>query len=243
MANHLHLTVSQRIEIEIGLTQRRSFRAIAAGLDKSPSTIAKEVRAHLIFRKTGGFGRAFNDCLFRKQCPESAICKFCIAKRPRTCTFCSQGCGPSCPSYKSERCKRLAISPYVCNGCSVKNSCTLEKSFYYAKEAQKEYELIRSESRSGVAMAPDEVRHLDELISPLIRNGHSIHHIWANNRDSIMCSEKTLYNLIDASVFTVGNLDLPRKVRYRKRKKLKPFKVDTRCRIGRAYNDYLTFIA
>ena len=41
----------------------------------------------------------------------------------------------------------------------------------------------------------------------------------------------------------MGNIDLPRKVRYRVRKKKKPVRVDKKCRTGRTYDDYKVFIA
>jgi len=122
-------------------------------------------------------------------------------------------------------------------------SCTLQKSFYVASDAQKEYELIRSESRSGITVDEEEILRLDRIISPLIRNGQSIHHICSNNRDVIMCSDKTLYNYVDYNLFSARNLDLPRKVKYRPRKKASGhFKVDKSCRIGRTYQDFLLFM-
>jgi IS30 family transposase len=57
-----------------------------------------------------------------------------------------------------------------------------------------------------------------------------------------MCSEKTLYNYIDACLFDVRNIDLPRKVRYRPRYKKSEFKVDKGCRIGRNYDDFQVFL-
>ena len=57
-----------------------------------------------------------------------------------------------------------------------------------------------------------------------------------------MCSEKTLYNYIDHGFFDARNIDLPRKVRYRPRKKEQEFKVDRGCYIGRNYVDYQQFI-
>ena len=58
-----------------------------------------------------------------------------------------------------------------------------------------------------------------------------------------MLDEKTIYNYIDAGLFSVGNMDLPRRVRYRVRKKKKPVKVDKRCHIGRTYEDFQEYIA
>ncbi len=57
-----------------------------------------------------------------------------------------------------------------------------------------------------------------------------------------MCSEKTLYNYIDACLFDVQNIDLPRKVKYRPRYKKPGFKVDRACRNGRTYKDFQLFM-
>jgi IS30 family transposase len=57
-----------------------------------------------------------------------------------------------------------------------------------------------------------------------------------------MVSESTLYRLVDYNVFSARNIDLPRKVRYSKRKKKRDYKVDKCCRILRTYDDYKRFI-
>jgi IS30 family transposase len=58
-----------------------------------------------------------------------------------------------------------------------------------------------------------------------------------------MSSERTIYNYVNSRVPTVKNIDLPRKVRYRPRKKAKErFKVDKTCAIGGGYSDFLAFM-
>lgn len=57
-----------------------------------------------------------------------------------------------------------------------------------------------------------------------------------------MCSEKTIYNYIDACLFKVKNIDLPRKVKFRERYKKPEFKVDKGCRIGRTYEAFNAFL-
>jgi hypothetical protein len=57
-----------------------------------------------------------------------------------------------------------------------------------------------------------------------------------------MCSEKTIYNYIDACLFDVRNIDLPRKVKFRERYKKPEFKVEKGCRIGRNYESFGTFV-
>lgn len=72
-------------------------------------------------------------------------------------------------------------------------------------------------------------------------DSHFIRFIWIHV-DEIMCSEKTLYNYVDAQLFDIRNIDLPRKVKYRPRYKRPEFKVDRGCRIGRSYADFQKFL-
>ena len=98
------------------------------------------------------------------------------------------------------------------------------------------------ESRRGIAVTPEELRRVDDIVSPLIRQRQSIHHICTSNADEIMLDEKTIYNYVEAGLLSVGNIDLPRKVRYRVRKKKKTVRVDKHCHIGRTYEDYLEYM-
>ena len=241
MAKHKHLTLSERFTIQSMLIQSSSFKAIARELDRDCTTISKEVRNHFIFQKTGCLGHAFNDCANRHNCPVTHLCEksCCTTKR---CCFCSQ-CHLHCADYYKQYCHRLQTPPYVCNGCDLRNKCTLEKHIYSAAAAYKEYEETRSESRSGISISQEEAIQLDNLFSPLIAKGQSIHHICVTQPSSVMFSEKTIYNYVDAGLFNAKNIDLPRKVRYRARKSLHDsFKVDKSCRIGRTLEDYKTFL-
>lgn len=57
-----------------------------------------------------------------------------------------------------------------------------------------------------------------------------------------MLNEKTIYNNIDAGFFSAGNLDLPRKVRYRRRQRKKLMKLDRGCYEGRTYRDLQRYV-
>lgn len=236
-----HLDLKSRFIIEHSLDSSLSFKAIALELQKDCTTISKEVRNHLVFKKIGSFGKPFNDCALRFECDVYHLCHSCTNRSGRPCKFCGK-CIVSCSSYQKESCRKLSRPPYVCNGCAQKRNCTLEKRFYSASAAQKEYELTRSDSRSGFAISETELEHLDSVVSPLLLKGQSIHHIAQNHADSIMCSEKTLYTYIDNNLLTARNIDLPRKVRLRPRKaKPVPLKVDKACRIGRTWKDYCDY--
>ena len=99
-----------------------------------------------------------------------------------------------------------------------------------------------SESRTGILSNEDDIARINGIISPLVRNGQSLHQIYLNHVDDLMCSEKTLYNYVDAQLFDIRNIDLPRKVKYRPRYKQPEFKVDRGCRIGRNYSEFKKFL-
>jgi IS30 family transposase len=51
--NQKHLTFEQRVDIEKGLTENKSFTEIGRIIGKNPSTISKEVRLHAHIRTSG----------------------------------------------------------------------------------------------------------------------------------------------------------------------------------------------
>ena len=79
-----------------------------------------------------------------------------------------------------------------------------------------------------------EIDYLNSILVPLIKNqGQSIHQAISNNKNKIMFSDKTIYKLIDLGLLEVKNIDLPRKVRFRqRRKKTTIYKVDKNCLVG-----------
>ena len=70
----------------------------------------------------------------------------------------------------------------------------------------------------------------------------SISHIYATHPDEIFLS---MYNYINLGVFSVRNIDLKRKVKYKKRKESNATKVrrETAIRKGRTYKDYLEYMS
>ena len=242
MATQKHLTLNDRITIQQMLSSPTTFSAIADALDKDPSTISKEVRNRLVFVRVGYRHVNYNACAQRFTCNKTQICKTCTAnKKYKKCSNC-YACNKNCKDFSEVICSKLLKPPYVCNSCHKRLSeCTLEKRYYKAETAQEEYRNVLSESRSGTSLTEDELKMIDDIVSPLIRQHQSPHHIWVHNRDTIMISESSIYRLIDARAISALNLDLPRKVRFRVRKKKLVFKVDKKCRIGRTYPDYLNY--
>ena len=141
-------------------------------------------------------------------------------------------------------CKRLIRAPWVCNGCDRRNGCRRHKFIYSATNAYNDYKYTLSDARIGFNLTKDELFSLDKLVSPLIKNKQSIHHIYTTHEKNINFSKMTLYNYINASLLSARTVDLPRAVRYKKRKSTKKNreKRDKTIRDGRTYNDFLTYI-
>ena len=237
---HKHLRLTDRIFIQSALNQDVSIRKIAKELNKDVTTISKEIKKHLVISETGRGGRKFNPCKHAYDCKLTRVCasKHCSYWK---CTECGE-CYHYCDQFEEAVCKRLIKSPYCCNGCPKKRSCILRKKYYRAENAHNEYKALMSDRTKGILLSEEETVNLERLISTPIICGQSIHHVCASHYDEIPISERTIYNYIDRGVFELKNIDLPRKVRYRPRKKAVEHKIDPHCRENRSYSDYLKFI-
>lgn len=237
-----YTTFEERLEIENGLRENLSFGEIAKRLGKDRSTVSREVRKYALPEKSGYGSVAYNACVHRPNCTKTHVCiGDCRRQSVKYCKLCGS-CNDICPDFEEQVCVVRLKPTYVCNACEERSRCTLMKTLYSAVKAQQAADRNISESRRGVLSNEQELAALNELVTPLILQGHSVHQIYTNNIDSLMCSEKTLYNYIDNGFFDARNIDLPRKVRYRPRRKKKEFKVDKGCYIGRSYLDYQAFL-
>ena len=244
-----HLSTSQRIHIEKGLNDGLSFAAIARKLNKHPSTIAKEVKKYRTFQprekdpKKPARCALFKECTMRFLCDEKDCVKMC--KSCYDTKLLVSKCSYLCPEYREPCCDSISKSPYVCNHCARQRTCSKNKAYYIAQNADKSSQELLVSCRQGINQDAVDIALLDDLISPLLAQGQSLAHIYAFHGHEIPCSRKTLYNYIDQGVFTAKNIDLRRKVRY----KCKPRKTGTRVslaakefRIGRTYEDFQKFI-
>ena len=221
-----HLTKEEREYIEIGLNQGRNFTEIAKDLCKDRRTISREIQKHRFRKNPSGFNNSKNLCKNRHECKEFDCTK-------------EKAC------YEEEICYALTGTPYVCNGCEQKNKCRKIKYYYYAKFANDEYNEELRTARYGINLSKEEAYDIDKLITPLIQEKHqSISHIYANHPDEISFSRTTMYNYIDLGVFSLKNIDLPRRVKYKKRKENKKQRIrrETAIRKGRTYEDFKEYI-
>jgi len=236
-----HLTDEERLQIEHWLKGGISIKKIAEELGKSTSTISREIRARAIASNKSASGRVANRCIFRYECIKHQIC-YDNPDCTRKCAACAI-CNSVCLDFEEEHCIKLYNPPYVCNGCNDEYKCTLRKRYYLHRKAHQAYREMLAEARSGANISEDELRALDEFVSPLLINGQSPHHIVANNPDQFNVSEKSLYRYVAGNLLSAHTLDMPRVCRLKPRKS-KPVqhKVDKACRVGRNYKDFLLFV-
>ena len=236
----VHLTLSNRIKIEGMLNNGCNFSEIGKAVGKNRSTISREVQNHCTEEKRGNFNKKFNDCELRANCPRFEECDKEHCNR-RTCSSCSIWCGTSCPSYKQEVCKNLLSVPYVCNACKKKSTCTLTRVYYEACSAEEQYKKDLTGSRQGISITKEEAKDMQALILPLVQQGQSLQVINMSNKEAIGKSTKTLYTYVNSGVFPqIKNVDLPRKVIYKKRKKKAEliYKRDRAFQEGRKKEDF-----
>lgn len=235
-----HLTLSDRIAIEQGLVRGDNFRMIARDIGKDPKTISNEVKRFLEWHNGSLAKDDGNDCVHFNKCKNDFLCMDCY---PALCKDCNRmDCRKLCSDYEPLICSYLKAPPYVCNACATQGFCNCVKYFYKAEFAEQRYKEILSQSRKGINMTPEQFQQLDDLISPLIKQGQPLSHIFAEHSDQIPCCRKTIYNYIDNGLLSVKNIDLPRRVRYKLRKKRRgqnPISYNYRNR--RTYKDFLKY--
>lgn len=230
-----HLTLLNREDIEKLLKAGFKFYQIAENIQKDPTTISKEIRKYRTERTPSNFNNRSNFCKHKDKCNLKNICNSNCHSECRRCGKCNSVCS----KYELDVCEKLLKPPYVCNSCNSYAQCRKIKYIYIANVAQKKYELTLASSREGINISEDNLQKLDTLISPLIKQGQSIKLIYANHKNEINCSIRSLYNYIEMGLLSVKNIDLPRKVRYKVRNQNQNSKKkDYSYRIGRTYEDF-----
>lgn len=143
------------------------------------------------------------------------------------------------------KCKKTEEAPFVCNGCPNKNKCRKNKYFYFAEDANNDYKKILIESREGIDFENVEFRNMDRTIKEEIDKGHSFYMI-VQDHPEFDITERTLYYYQEKGYLLTSNIDLPRKVRYKKRKRIvsknKSERKEQNCRIGRTYKEFTDYI-
>lgn len=237
--NYKHLLLEERVLIEDRLNHEISIRAIAKELNKSPSTILREIRNH-----STNVRSTKNDCLNFKDCHYKGLCGNADCTR-RLCSRCNIPCKKFCQDYVKAYCNKLENPPYLCNACFQFNLCRYDKTIYKANQADTEYKTTLVSARSGFDVTEKEFATINSLASPLIKNGLSPYHIKQTYGEQLPVSESTLRRMIDKNELDARNIDLREKVKRRPRQTTRNNarnKTLSVQKIGHFYADYLKFV-
>jgi IS30 family transposase len=240
--DHKNLNLDDRFYIEQCLKDDLSFTEIAKLLNRNSKTISREVKNHRIAKSKDPELRK-SKCAYLKTCTITNLCNNKYCKKDVPCVKCKlRTCSQYCNNYVPGTCPKLLKPPYVCNGCSFPRTCSYDKMYYRARYADDAYHEAMSSPRKGINLTPEELNELDGLISPLLLKGQSIAHIYATHAIEIKCSKRTLYNYVDSGALTARNIDLPRKVKYKPRKKHHKTMTNNQAYcVGRTYEEFLAY--
>lgn len=237
------LSATDRAQIEALLNMEMSHSQIANKLNRSVSTIKREIKKHtkMLLRQTSP-----NQCIYRQQCQKKCICKNCPTPA-LVCTRCTVvKCNLNCANFKRIICSKIAKQPaQICNSCQRVNTCTSSRFVYRAKTAHNEYTMLLHEKAKGFAISEEELIRMDEIISPRIKKGQAMHHIFQSLKGRFSCDERTAMRMMNAGLFTAKRGDLPRACMMRKRKKPTAdytFKIEKDCYANRTFEDYVSFM-
>lgn len=211
--------MSERLAIEAGLYRQDSLTVIAKNIGVSRKSLSKELRLNRTFALAPRYNE--KDCKYAADCDRRFVCGDALCMRD--CVLCNKlDCRSVCSMYKSIVCDHIKKPPYVCNACQLRRGCTSDRAYYHAKQAHAMAMRRYSIARSKPQTQGDELKALDDLITPLIKEQKQpLSHIYSTYGEYIPVTVRTLYRYIEDGILSVGNIDLRRKVGYKPRKTVK----------------------
>lgn len=240
-----HMTEENREVIEFGIAQGDSAGTIAKRIGVSKSSVTREVKKNRTVKEKNaqrGANLALR-CVHYNDCSVSGlVCKKC-STRLAACKHCkTHNCIYSCSDFERKMCPTTEKWPYVCSSsCTKRAHCGFPKCTYTARDAHATYLGRLSSSREGIDLTEQELEDMKTIVVPLVKKGQSFEAIWATHAHELPVGVRCAYNYQDAGLFGITHVDLPRKVRMKKRvstgksNKAKRERVD---RTGRTYDDF-----
>ena len=192
--NRKPYTYSERLAIEIMLTEAHSIIDIERDISRPSSGIIKEIDKHITY-KFPSYYNGQHPCL-----------------KHNTCKVKTQECYLTCKNIEYKLCPKLAKSPHVCNGCDTKSGCRYVKRYYFSREAHDSYKEVLSNSRIGLHYNDNELLILNDILCPLIIKSKSVYHAvtTVNNTYNTTYNTRSIYRQIRDNRLPIVSSDLPR---------------------------------
>lgn len=218
--DYTQMGLAERRAIEESLRKGLSLGRIAEAIGRSKSTVSREILSN---RTTEAPKGRLAACMMRRDCVASCVCgeEWC-ASPGESCSFCKErDCRRFCEAFRAggRACDRLERPPYVCNGCRYQSGCSVRARWYYsaatADAASKER---RSRSRRGIDMEPARAALVLDQVRDAIGRGMSPYEVSVAYAGSIGVSPSTIYRWVERGYAGMANIDLERKVGFRRRR-------------------------
>ena len=173
------LTVDDRINLQACIAKNLSWKETSKILKKNRSTIYRELKNYYSFRDGK---HTCEHCKCRDFCKDNGV--VLNQKGERDC-------------FEPIICFRLNHFPFVCNSCENKKKCNREKRYYDCINAENRSLGNRIGTRKHKRISKENIETINEIVSPLIFKGQSIHHIYETNPIlKTICCERTIRRLI-----------------------------------------------
>ena len=195
------ITIDNRINIQAGIEKGYNLRKLCDLVKKNRATIYRELHNYSYHKYIDRHGCCY--CSKREYCEENGVYTNLVAWR-------------NCKEFDKIQCKRLKRFPYVCNGCLKAKHCPYDRIYYDCAKAHTLSLRNRILTRKCRRVPKKVIDKINDIVSPLIRKGQSIHHIFVTSPTlKTMCCERTIRRLIYDNLLDVKASDLPRYARFR----------------------------
>ena len=226
------ITIDDRINIQAGLEKQVSLTRMINIIKKNRSTIYREL--HQYSYKKGSGKKLCLLCKKRDFCEENGV-------------YIGMRSGYNCDNFEMIKCRKLSRFPYVCNGCAHLKSCPYDKIYYDCTKAHTMSLRNRILTRKQRRIPKEKIQEINQIVSPLIQKGQSIHHIFVTSPTlKTICCERTIRRLIYDDYLDIKPADLRRYARFRhiqNKYKIRKTKISNLERLAeRTYSDFLKYV-
>lgn len=231
MRSKRHMTYEEMLLLYKYISLGYSLKKVVQLLGKNRSTIYRLICNYSKFENKYKLYRYSNkrtDCQNYLKCRQNGI----------------DVCPLNCKTYKKWICSKLKNFPYICNFCEQRYMCKKEKRLFNPEQAYLDRKETSSISKSSPKISQNQLKNINEVISPLIKQGLSVETIFNCIGEQFPITSKTIRNYIDRGYLDAKRIDLINAVKreYSPIYKYKRTYGNSLQKVNRTYNDYLKFM-